>query len=125
MLVEVGVDDLAMSPSEASMLLREAGLELDFSCVQALVQRTEGWPAALYLAALSVREQEDQSAAALAFRGDDHRIAEYLRDEVFAGWPDQMMDFRGQDVDPRRAVRAGVRRRARPAALDVATGGAG
>ena len=55
MLVEIGVDDLAMSPSEASMLLHEAGLELDFGCVQALVQRTEGWPAALFLAALSVR----------------------------------------------------------------------
>ncbi len=98
MLVEVGVDDLAMSPAEASMLLREAGLELDFGSVQALVKRTEGWPAALYLAALSVREQADPCAAAMAFRGDDHRLTEYLRDEIFAGWPAKSEEFRDQDV---------------------------
>ena len=93
MLLEIGVADLAMTPTEASMLLRESGLELDFGCVQALVRRTEGWPAALYLAALSVREQGDHSAAAVAFRGNDHRIAEYLRDEVFAGWSASMVNF--------------------------------
>ncbi len=93
MLLEIGVDDLAMSPTEASMLLREAGLELDFGCVQALVHRTEGWPAALYLAALSVREQGDHCAAAVAFRGNDHRLTEYLRDEVFAGWSGSMVNF--------------------------------
>ena len=93
MLVEVGVDDLAMSPAEASMLLREAGLELDFGSVQALVQRTEGWPAALYLAALSVREQADPCAAAMAFRGDDHHLTEYLRDEIFAGWSTTLKNF--------------------------------
>jgi LuxR family transcriptional regulator, maltose regulon positive regulatory protein len=93
MLVEIGVDELAMSPAEASVLLRQAGLDLDFSSVQTLVRRTEGWPAALYLAALSVREQADPSVAVAALRGDDHRLAEYLRDEVFSGWPDDLLEF--------------------------------
>lgn len=93
LLMEVGVDDLAMTPAEASMLLHNVGLELDFGCVQALVQRTEGWPAALYLAALSVREQADPGAAALALHGDEHRLTEYLRDEIFAGWPVDLKDF--------------------------------
>src|SRR5579863_1847855 len=93
MLTEFGVDDLAMSPAEASTLLRDAGLDLDFEAVQALVRRTEGWPAALYLAALSVREEEDPCAAALAYRGDDHGLTEYLRDEVFASWPASLKSF--------------------------------
>jgi LuxR family transcriptional regulator, maltose regulon positive regulatory protein len=93
MLVEIRVDDLAMSPAEASMLMRLTGLELDFSSVQMLVRRTEGWPAALYLAALSVREQPDPCTAVMALRGDDYRLAEYLRDEVFAGWPANLLEF--------------------------------
>ncbi|HKO26608.1 MAG TPA: hypothetical protein VJU80_04055, partial [Solirubrobacteraceae bacterium] len=93
MLVEVRAQDLAMSPAEASMLLRRTGLNLDFSCVQTLVGRTEGWPAAVYLAALSVREQPDPSAAVVQLGGDDYRLAEYLRDEVFSNWPGELLDF--------------------------------
>jgi LuxR family transcriptional regulator, maltose regulon positive regulatory protein len=93
MLVEVGAQDLAMSLAEASTLLSQTGLDLDLGFVQALVRRTEGWPAALYLAALSVREQADPCAAAVALRGDDYRLAEYLRDEVFSGWPSGLLDF--------------------------------
>jgi LuxR family maltose regulon positive regulatory protein len=92
-LVEVRVDDLAMSPAEAWMLLRRAGLQLDFSSVQRLVRRTEGWPAALYLAALSAREQSDPCAAVVQFGGDDHWLAEYMRDEVFSGWSGELLDF--------------------------------
>lgn len=93
MLMEIGVDDLAMTPAEASMLLRQTGVELDFSSVQTLVRRTEGWPAALYLAALSVREQADPCVAVASFRGDDYRLAEYLRDEVYSGWSADLLDF--------------------------------
>ena len=93
LLVEVRLDDLAMSPAEASMLLRHAGLELDFSAVQTLVQRTQGWPAALYLVALSLREQSDLPTAVARLAGDDRRLAEYLRDDVFSSWPRELLDF--------------------------------
>ena len=92
-LVEVRVDDLAMTPAEASILLRRAGLELGFGAVQTLVRRTEGWPAALYLAALSVREQPEVAEAVAELRGDDHRLAEYFRDEVLSGLSPSLMDF--------------------------------
>ena len=92
-LVEVRVDDLAMTPAEASILLRRAGLELGFGAVQTLVRRTEGWPAALYLAALSVREQPEVAEAVSDLRGDDHRLAEYFRDEVLSGLSPSLMDF--------------------------------
>jgi LuxR family transcriptional regulator, maltose regulon positive regulatory protein len=93
MLLEVRVPDLAMSPAEASALLRRSNLELDFTSVQTLVRRTEGWPAALYLAALSVRERADVSSAAMQLRGDDHHLAEYLRDEVLSRLSGDLVEF--------------------------------
>jgi LuxR family transcriptional regulator, maltose regulon positive regulatory protein len=83
-LVEIRTEDLAMSPAEAATLLRLAGVELDFASVQALSKQTEGWPAGLYLAALSLRDQDDIRGALRAFAGDDHFVAEYFRDEVLA-----------------------------------------
>ena len=92
-LIEVRVPDLEMVPAEASSLLRQAGLELDFSTVQALVRRTEGWPAGLYLAALSVDEQADVAGALSRLRGDDHHLAEYFRDEVLSMLSPDMTEF--------------------------------
>jgi len=92
-LVAVRADDLAMTPGEASTLLRRAGLVIGFTDVQTLVRRTEGWPAALYLAALSVREQADVAEAVNDLRGDDHRLAEYFRDELLSGLSADLMDF--------------------------------
>jgi LuxR family maltose regulon positive regulatory protein len=92
-LIEVRVNDLAMMPAEASILLRRAGLELDFTTVQALVRRTEGWPAGLYLAALAVGEQADVAGALGRLRGDDHHLAEYFRDEVLSGLPPDLTEF--------------------------------
>jgi LuxR family transcriptional regulator, maltose regulon positive regulatory protein len=93
MLLEIRVDDLAMSSADASVLLRRSGLELDFTSVQTLVRRTEGWPAALYLAALSLREQAEVSSAVTELRGDDHHLAEYFRDEIFSRLSDDLAEF--------------------------------
>ncbi len=86
-LIEVRTQDLAMTSTEAATLLRHEKLELSPDAVETLVQRTEGWPAALYLAALSLR----QDAGALdAFGGRNHFVLEYLRDETFAGFPAEL-----------------------------------
>jgi LuxR family maltose regulon positive regulatory protein len=87
MLAEFGVHDLAMSAVEAASLLRMAGLELEFTAVQDLVRRTEGWPVALELAAMSLVARDDADNArgdrpgGLPFTGDDHLLAEYFRAE--------------------------------------------
>jgi LuxR family transcriptional regulator, maltose regulon positive regulatory protein len=92
-LVEVRADDLALTPAEATTLLRRSGLELDVGAVQTLVQRTEGWPAALYLASLSAHEQEDTASAVNHLRGDDHRLAEYFRDDVLSALSPGQLQF--------------------------------
>ncbi len=92
-LVELRTSDLAMSPAEAAALLRLAGLELDFTAVQALWRRTEGWPVGLYLAALSLGGEPDFHARLENFGGDDHLIAEYVRDELLHGLAPQLRSF--------------------------------
>jgi LuxR family maltose regulon positive regulatory protein len=95
-LIEVRVEDLAMRPAEAGILLRLAGLELDFASVQTLVRRTEGWPAGLYLASLCLRGQPDLAEAVAQVRGDDHPLAEYFRDEVLPALSPALREFAGR-----------------------------
>jgi LuxR family maltose regulon positive regulatory protein len=92
-LVEVRTNDLAMAPAEAATLLRQAGLELDFGAVQNLSGQTEGWPVGLYLAALTLRAQDDVAAGLKGFAGSDHLIAEYFRDEFLAGLTPELTRF--------------------------------
>ncbi len=92
-IVEIRMHDLAMTPPEAAVLLRSAGLELDPQDVHTLVRCTEGWPAALYLAALSLLEDPDALAHLGGFRGDDHLLSEYLRDEVLSALPEKLLSF--------------------------------
>jgi LuxR family transcriptional regulator, maltose regulon positive regulatory protein len=54
-VVSFGREDLAMDREEAVMLLRDAGVDLSGPEIDDLLRRTEGWPVALYLAALSVK----------------------------------------------------------------------
>jgi LuxR family maltose regulon positive regulatory protein len=81
-LVEIGVDDLAMSFPEARALLRNAGVAVGDEEVERLLERTEGWPVGLYLAALALKTGGSRPEAGIAFSGDDRLIADYLRSEV-------------------------------------------
>ncbi len=85
-LLELGASELAMTRAEAASLLRTARIKLAPSELSALVERTEGWPAGLYLAALSSREDPDPPTALASFAGND-LIADYLRDEFLSKLP--------------------------------------
>ena len=81
-LVEVGVQELAMSRLEAAMLLDAAGVRIDGPQLDRLLATTEGWAAALALAARALRDAEDLDAAIDAFGGGDRTVTDYLRDEL-------------------------------------------
>jgi LuxR family maltose regulon positive regulatory protein len=83
-IVELRADELAMTEPEGALLLRRAGLKLDATACADLVQRTEGWPAALRLAAGSLRAQADAGGEPERFAGDDRFVADYLRDELLS-----------------------------------------
>jgi LuxR family maltose regulon positive regulatory protein len=92
-LVVLGASDLAMSVDEGTSLLGRAGLELGRADAELLVERTEGWPAALYLAALALRDDADPAAAACRFGGRDRVVVDYLRDEVMRALPAADAEF--------------------------------
>ena len=49
--------------------------------------RTEGWVAALQLAALSLHGRDDTTAFIAGFAGDDRFVVDYLADEVLDRQP--------------------------------------
>jgi LuxR family maltose regulon positive regulatory protein len=78
-LAELGPGELAMSPVEAGSLLRAARVELPDGEVAELTRRTEGWPVALYLAALSIKAQHPSNGAGVGFGGRDRLLVDYLQ----------------------------------------------
>jgi LuxR family transcriptional regulator, maltose regulon positive regulatory protein len=81
-IVEIGAGDLAMGPLEASCLLKGAGAEVSKAGINDLLQRTEGWPAGLYIAALAMKSGTRQSEVGFTFTGDDTFMGDYLRSEL-------------------------------------------
>ena len=82
-LVELRADDLRFTAAETASYLNDVNaLELDSSDVSALSTRTEGWVAALQLAALSLRGRSDSARFVAEFAGDDRFVLDYLADEV-------------------------------------------
>jgi LuxR family transcriptional regulator, maltose regulon positive regulatory protein len=79
-VLEIKAKDLAMSADEAQALLREAGADIPVEQADDLVDRTEGWPAGLYLAALAI--ESGMPALGFTFTGDDRFVEDYLRSEL-------------------------------------------
>jgi LuxR family transcriptional regulator, maltose regulon positive regulatory protein len=93
-LLELTVRELRFSVDEAATLLNEGQqLGLEIEDVDRLVERTEGWPAGLYLAALSLQGRDDKHALIRDFSGDDRHVVDYLTAEVLAGQDAQRREF--------------------------------
>ena len=83
-ILEIGPGDLSLSPAEASSLLRNADVALGEHEVAELYQQTEGWPAALYFAALYLNGGGPVATAAASFGGGDRLVSEYLESEFLS-----------------------------------------
>ena len=82
-LLEVRAADLRFTTDEAAEYLNDAmGLTLGPADVEVLEGRTEGWIAALQLAALSMQGRDDIAGFLAEFAGDDRFILDYLVGEV-------------------------------------------
>ena len=93
-LVEIRAADLRFTRDEAAAYLNEVmGLDLTTLDVTALERRTEGWIAALQLAALSMQGREDVAGFIAGFAGDDRYIVDYLVGEVLQRQPDDVRSF--------------------------------
>ena len=81
--LEIGPDDLRM---DARQRLTSSCVPPALTCptteVVELTERTEGWSAGLYLAALSIRARGAKARDAAAFSGSDRLVSDYLESEL-------------------------------------------
>ncbi len=93
-LVEVRAAGLRFTPEEAVAYLNGAmGLQLTAQDVAVLEGRTEGWIAALQLAALSMQGRDDVTEFIAGFAGDARYVVDYLVEEVLQRQSDPVQSF--------------------------------
>jgi LuxR family transcriptional regulator, maltose regulon positive regulatory protein len=90
---ELRIEQLAFSEEEAASLLGERlGLNIGRADLALLLERTEGWPAGIYLAALSMRGR-DAHAFVSSLRGSSRYIVDVLTEEVLASLSEEERRF--------------------------------
>ena len=93
-LVEIRAADLRFTSGEAAAYLQTAtGRDLTAGEVEILEERTEGWIAALQLAALSIQGRQDVSTFIDQFAGTDRYVVDYLVEEVLDHQPEPVRSF--------------------------------
>ena len=96
LLTEIRDHDLRFTAEEMAVFLNSIhGLNLPAEQIAALESRTEGWPAGVQLAALSLQGCGTERATEFiqAFRGTHHYVIDYLADEVLRHQPDEVQSF--------------------------------
>jgi LuxR family maltose regulon positive regulatory protein len=93
-IVEIRTIDLRFSQDEINTFLEQSLGEKQSSEMAALLdEKTEGWIAALRLAALSMRSTDDPAAFVQTFKGIHHNVMDFLVDEVLARQSQDVQDF--------------------------------
>nr|WP_237457488.1 LuxR C-terminal-related transcriptional regulator [Pseudomaricurvus sp. HS19] len=93
-LLELDPARLRFSMDEShAFLQRVCGNQLEQDELQLLHGTTEGWPVALRLASLLLRDCPDRSAFVRDFSGTNALVADYLTEEVLARLPEETLAF--------------------------------
>jgi len=93
-MTEVRARELRFTPGEAAELLTAvAGIELGEPDLSQLMERTEGWPAGVYLAAISLRGHPSPHAFIRQFTGNNRFIVDFLAEEVLGRQPAEIQQF--------------------------------
>jgi LuxR family maltose regulon positive regulatory protein len=95
-MTEIRDRDLRFTPEEMTVLLNSVHrLNLPAEQIAALDSRTEGWPAGIQLAALSLQGLSAERATQFiqAFSGSHHYVIDYLADEVLRRQSEEVQSF--------------------------------
>ena len=87
---ELGASDLALDVDAAEQIFAQAQVSISRGAAAAVTERTEGWPAGLYLAAMIARASDGQG---LTVSGDDRFVADYLYRESLSQLPESTQRF--------------------------------
>ncbi|HET9723801.1 MAG TPA: AAA family ATPase [Actinomycetota bacterium] len=91
-LLEIGTEDLILSADETASLLRATGMELPADAAADILARTEGWPVAAYLAALSFGSGRDRDPLG-SFSGADRFVSDYVWSQILDRVPPKDLRF--------------------------------
>ena len=92
-LTELRASDLSFTEAETVELLSAAHVSLNDDSLATLTERTEGWPAALYLATLSLANISEPDDFVSHFGGGNRFIGDYLIEEVLSRQDDRVRTF--------------------------------
>jgi LuxR family transcriptional regulator, maltose regulon positive regulatory protein len=93
-VTEIRAAALRFTTEEATAFLKGVmGLTLSAADVAALEAVTEGWIAALQLAALSMRDREDVSGFVESFSGGNRHVLDFLAEEVLERQSEGVREF--------------------------------
>ena len=92
-LVEIDERELLFSAEETRSLLAARGVTLDSESLASLLAHTEGWPAAIELAALALAGRDDGAGFVASFSGSFQDVAEFLSEEVLERQPPDLRAF--------------------------------
>ncbi len=93
-LVEIGAQNLALGRADVDTLMRAAGVGLANRELDGLLERTEGWPAAVSLAALAFGAASvPRRVATDLVSGGNRDVVDYLFSELLSGQPPERLSF--------------------------------
>ncbi len=92
-LAEIRADRLSFDAEEATALLATDDVELSPVALGELLSRTEGWPAGLYLATLSLAGRDDPDGYVHDISGNNRYIGDYLLEEVLSREAEEVRAF--------------------------------
>jgi LuxR family maltose regulon positive regulatory protein len=92
-LLELGWRDLMLSRAEVEGVIRATGAPVEGENLDSLHERTEGWPAAVYLAALAIRDGGEGLDSGIGVAGGDRDLVDYLSGELLTRLPAERLSF--------------------------------
>ena len=91
-LRELRAPALAFTSEEAAAVLARADVHVTPEQHELLHTQTAGWPAALRLASISLREAADPAAFLSDLTGNGQAISDYLVGEILSSLPDEVVE---------------------------------
>lgn len=92
-LLEIDAAALRFTEDEASEFFRLRGCALPPKAMAQLLDKTEGWISALWLASLALEKRGQYREFVERFSGTDQAVAEYLAEDVLAQQSEEVRDF--------------------------------
>ena len=93
-MTEIRASDLRFSVEEGEILLNQVyAFKLPSKSIETLVERSDGWIAALQMISLALQERPDPDVYIQGFSGSQTYITDYLTDEVLQGQTQEIKNF--------------------------------